>query len=60
MWRMQYVCVLAVVLCLITGVQSAQAFSVTSEGQFDENAQQFYQILRKASGVSHGDMRRLP
>ena len=60
MWRMQYVCVLAVVLCLITGGQSAPAFAVTKQGQFDENDQQFYQILRKDSGVSHGDMRRLP
>src|SRR5262245_62135184 len=46
MWRMQYVCALAVVLCLTTAVPSARAFLVNSEGQFDANAQQFYVRLR--------------
>jgi hypothetical protein len=39
---MHYVCALAVVLCLTTGVLSAGVFLVNSEGQFDANAQQFY------------------
>src|SRR5215831_4390021 len=46
MWRMRYVCALAFVLCLTTVALSAQALFVTSEAQFDENAQQFYVRLR--------------
>src|SRR5262249_14816885 len=41
----QYVCVLAFVLWLTTGVHSARAFAVTSQGQLDADAQQFYVFL---------------
>src|SRR5262249_31672443 len=45
MWRVQCVCVLAFVLGFTTAGHSCRAFSVTSRGQFDADARQFYAFV---------------
>ncbi len=65
MWRIHYICALAVVLCLTITVPSAQAFLVNSEVQFDTSAQQFYVRLRleecsssQRDGIRPGNLTR--